>query len=68
MKLKRFNFKKVGSTNNVAIRIIKKTKIKSGIIVAANQSNGRGLHGKKWVSYSGNLFISVFFTLDKIDI
>ena len=34
MRLKRFNFKVVNSTNDLAIRIIKKSKNKSGIVIA----------------------------------
>ena len=42
MKFKKFRFKKVISTNNTAIRIIKETKYNLGMIVAESQSNGRG--------------------------
>ena len=37
MKLKKFNFKNVNSTNDVAIRIIKSTNNKSGIIITKKQ-------------------------------
>ena len=37
MKLKKFNFKIVNSTNDSAIRIIKNTNIKSGIVIAKNK-------------------------------
>ena len=66
MRLKRFNFKVVNSTNDLAIRIIKKSKNKSGIVIAEKQVKGRGKHGKKWTSYKGNLFVSIFFPVDKI--
>ena len=68
MKLKIFRFKKVNSTNNTAIRIIKKTKLDYGVIISEMQDNGRGQYGKKWISYKGNLFISFFYSLEKIDI
>ena len=68
MKLKTFRFKKVNSTNNTAIRIIKKTNLDYGMIISEMQNNGRGQHGKKWISYKGNLFISFFYSLEKIDI
>ena len=68
MKLKIFRFKKVNSTNNTAIRIIKKTNLDYGMIISEMQNNGRGQHGKKWISYKGNLFISFFYSLEKIDI
>ena len=68
MKLKVFRFKKVNSTNNTAIRIIKKTDLDYGMIISEMQNNGRGQYGKKWISYKGNLFISFFYSLKKIDI
>ena len=68
MKVKTFRFKKVNSTNNTAIRIIKKTNLDYGMIISEMQNNGRGQYGKKWISYKGNLFISFFYSLEKIDI
>ena len=65
MKIKKFKFKKVKSTNNTAIRIIKKTKYNLGMGVAESQSNGRGQYGRKWISSKGNLFISFFNELNK---
>ena len=65
MKLKKFNFKTVNSTNDLAIQIIKKTNNKSGIIIAEKQKKGRGQYGKKWSSFKGNLFVSIFFSIDK---
>ena len=32
------------------------------------QKKGRGQRGKKWISYKGNLFISVFFSLENINL
>ena len=68
MKLKTFRFKKVNSTNNTAIRIIKKTNLDYGMIISEMQNNGRGQYGKKWISYKGNLFVSFFYSLEKIDV
>jgi BirA family biotin operon repressor/biotin-[acetyl-CoA-carboxylase] ligase len=68
MILKKFNFKTVNSTNDLAIRIIKNSKNKSGIVIAEKQKKGRGQYGKKWISYKGNLFVSVFFKIDKINL
>ena len=42
MRLKKYKYKKVKSTNNTAIRIIKETKYNLGMIVAETQANGRG--------------------------
>ena len=67
MKLKKFKFKIVNSTNDIAIRLIRNTNNKFGIIIADKQKKGRGQHGKKWISYKGNLFVSIFFSLEKIN-
>ena len=68
MKLKKFNFKIVNSTNDLAIQIIKKTNNKSGIIIAEKQKKGRGQYGKKWTSFKGNLFVSIFFKINKVQL
>ena len=65
MKFKILKFKKVKSTNNTAIRIIRKTDCNLGMIVAETQSNGKGQYGRKWISYKGNLFVSFFNELNK---
>ena len=46
--MERYNFKIVNSTNDLAIKIIKNTKNKSGIVTAEKQKKGRGQYGKKW--------------------
>ena len=68
MKFKIFRFKKVKSTNNSAIRIIKKSNTDYGMVIANKQESGRGQYGKKWISYDGNLFVSFFYKLDHIKI
>ena len=68
MKLKKFNFKIINSTNDLAIKIIKNTNIESGIVIAEKQIKGRGQYGNKWISYKGNLFVSIFFPLQKINL
>ena len=68
MKLKKFNFKIVNSTNDLAIQIIKNTNNKSGIVIADRQKKGRGQYGKKWTSFKGNLFISIFFQINKVQL
>lgn len=64
MKLKIVKFKKVKSTNDEAIKLIKKNKIHPTILTAETQKKGRGTMGKKWISKKGNLFISIFFELN----
>ena len=68
MKFKIFKFKKVQSTNNSAIRIIKSSNTDYGMIVANEQKKGRGQYGKKWISYNGNLFVSFFYKLDHLTV
>ena len=63
MKLKIFNFKKVKSTNDTAIRLIK-SGINSGLVSTDIQTKGKGQRGNKWISKKGNLFISIFFKID----
>jgi len=62
MKLKKFIFKKIKSTNDTAIRLIKKGE-KSGIISADTQTKGKGQRGNRWISKKGNLFITIFFNI-----
>tara|TARA_Y100000590_G_scaffold260037_1_gene292097 strand:- start:2405 stop:2926 length:522 start_codon:yes stop_codon:yes gene_type:complete len=62
MKLKKYLFKSVGSTNDIAIKKIK-TGITSGLIVAKKQTKGRGRYANKWIYLKNNLFMSVFFIL-----
>ena len=68
MKFKIFRFKKVESTNNSAIRIIKNSQNDYGMIIANNQKKGRGQYGKKWISYNGNLFVSFFYKLNHLKV
>jgi BirA family transcriptional regulator, biotin operon repressor / biotin---[acetyl-CoA-carboxylase] ligase len=67
MKFKKFKFKKVKSTNNTAIRIVKNSKCKYGMITSELQTMGRGQYGKKWISQKGNLFISFFYELKNLN-
>ena len=62
MSFKKFFYKKVNSTNDLAIKKIK-TGVSKGIIIANYQKKGRGQHGKKWLSFKGNLFITIFFKI-----
>ena len=64
MKFKKFFYKKVNSTNDIALKKIK-SGYKKGIIISEYQNKGRGQFGKKWISLKGNLFISIFFEVKK---
>ena len=68
MKFKIFRFKKLRSTNDTAIRIIKNSNLDYGMIITEIQSHGRGQYGKKWISLKGNLFVSFFFNLENISL
>ena len=56
MKLKKYLFKSVTSTNDIAIKKIKEG-ITSGLIVAKKQIKGRGRYGSSWVYLKNNLFM-----------
>ena len=68
MKFKKLKYKKVNSTNDTAIRIIKNSNLKFGMIVSDTQVNGKGQRGNKWFSYKGNLFVSFFHELKNLNI
>ena len=68
MKFRILRFKKLKSSNDTAIRVIKSSNLKHGIIIAESQSNGRGQYGRKWISLKGNLFVSLFYNLENINL
>jgi len=68
MKLNIVKFKRVKSTNNEAIKLIRSNKYLSGMVFANHQTKGRGTMGKKWISYKGNIFISIFFKVNLVKI
>ena len=68
MKFKVFRYKKVKSTNNTAIRIIRQTNHNFGMIISETQTGGKGQYGRKWISYKGNILISFFYELKKINL
>ena len=65
MKIKIKNYKKVKSTNDVAMKLIKRNILEPTLITTEKQTNGRGRIGKKWISSKGNLFITLFFKFDQ---
>ena len=65
MKLKMIKMKRVKSTNNIALKILKRKKLKPTLITSLEQTNGRGTMGKKWISKKGNLFISIVFEINQ---
>ena len=67
MIFKKFTYGKVNSTNDLALKLIKTTRYKSGFITASSQVKGRGRHGNVWISKKGNLFVTIFFCLKSSD-
>ena len=65
MKIKIKKFKKVKSTNDIALKLIKKNISEPMLITTEQQTNGRGRFGRRWISRKGNLFISIFFKFDQ---
>ena len=65
MKLRLIKFSNVKSTNDEAIKKIKSKKVHAGIVYSYSQTKGRGTMGKKWISFNGNFFITIFFELKK---
>ena len=65
MKIKIKRFKQVKSTNDVAIKLIKRNIQEPTLVTSEKQTYGRGQVGKKWISKKGNLFFSIFFKLDQ---
>ena len=68
MKFKIVRFKKVRSTNDTAIRILRSSKLNYGMVIAETHSKGRGQYGRKWISLKGNLFVSFFYSLEQINL
>ena len=64
MKLRKYYFKRIKSTNDSAINKIKSGILK-GIVISEQQRKGRGQRGNNWISLKGNLFMSIFFEISK---
>ena len=65
MKIKLKKYKKVKSTNDIALKLIKKNNSCPMLVTSEQQTNGRGRVGKKWISKKGNIFISLFFKFNQ---
>ena len=65
MKFEIFKLKSVTSTNDVAVNLIKENQKRIGCVCAEKQTQGRGTYGKEWISEKGNLFLTIFFPLEK---
>ncbi len=65
MKIRIVKYDCVDSTNDVAIRRIRQGKIRPSLIIANLQKKGKGQYGRRWVSYKGNIFMTIYFNLKK---
>ena len=63
MSLPIFNFTKIESTNDFARSLITEHKIFKGIVIADEQTKGRGRYGNKWSSPKGNLYFTIYFPI-----
>ena len=68
MKFKVFKFKTVKSTNDTAINMIKRLNLNYGMIISESQRRGKGQYGRKWISFKGNLFVSLFYNIENLNI
>ena len=67
MKFKVFKFKTVKSTNDTAINMIKRLNLNYGMIISESQRRGKGQYGRKWISFKGNLFVSLFYNIENLN-
>ena len=63
MQIKIFKYKKVTSTNDIAMKLIREKKKESGFVYAETQTKGRGTKGRRWISEMDNFFGTIFFQL-----
>ena len=54
-----YYYKKVTSTNDVALRLAKQGRRDGAVVLAEYQSNGRGRSGRKWLSPAGKSISAV---------
>ena len=57
-------YKEVDSTNNVAKELAMKGASEGTIVIAESQRSGKGRRGKKWVSPSGGVWMSIILHPD----
>ena len=60
MKIRIKKYQKVKSTNDIALKLIKKNISEPTLITSEKQTNGRGRVGKKWISKK-EIFLFPFF-------
>jgi BirA family biotin operon repressor/biotin-[acetyl-CoA-carboxylase] ligase len=55
---------RLGSTNDEARRLAEEGAPAGTVVLAAEQTRGRGRHGRRWASPPGNLYVSVLLRPD----
>ena len=60
MKIKIKKFKKVKSTNDIALKLIKQNISQPTLIISDEQTHGRGRIGKKWISKRKSFYFYIF--------
>ena len=63
MKLIKLNA--IDSTNEYIKKIKSSVSDNLFCLYTFNQTNGKGQRGKNWISFKGNLFMSLFFQIEK---
>ena len=61
MRIRKFKFKRVISTNDTAIRIIKQTNFDSGMVISESQKKRKRTIWKKMDIFEGKLICEFFF-------
>ena len=61
MKIKIKKYKKVKSTNDIALKLIRKNISEPTLVISEKQTNGRGRVGKKWISKK-EIFLFLYFS------
>ena len=59
-------YDKIDSTNSEAKNILLNNNIKKAVIIAEEQTSGKGRYGNKWISKKGNLYMSLVFQVKKL--
>ena len=65
MKIRLLKFKRVQSTNNIAIKLIKKNLEHPILIKSDSQTKGKGTMGKKWISKKETYFSRFYLLLSQ---
>ena len=59
-----YHYSEVDSTNNVAKELAEKGAVEGTIVIAESQRSGKGRRGKKWLSPSGGVWMTIILRPD----